>query len=113
MLLYLLTRRALTSGASVLLEANFTRASEVELGALAALADTRIILCRADPMTRRARFTHRDGRHGVHLDAEILEHEWSDDDAQFAIDIGVPRLVVDTTSGYTPTLEVIERFARR
>ncbi len=38
--------------------------------------------------------------------------EWREDDAEFVIDIGTPRLVVDTTDGYAPSLEHIVAFAR-
>ncbi len=38
--------------------------------------------------------------------------EWSQDDAGFLIDIGAPRLVVDTTDGYAPDLGRVIAFAR-
>lgn len=60
------------------------------------IKEARVVLCRCDPVMRRSRYVERD-RHPVHLDAEILEREWADGDEINAIDIGVPRLVVDTT----------------
>ncbi len=47
----------------------------------------------------------------MHLDEEILANEWSDDTSGFAIDIGCPRLVVDTSRGYAPEIRAIEVFA--
>lgn len=59
-----------------------------------------VVLCRADPAVRRRRYEERADRHPVHTDAVILEREWREDDAVHAIDLGVPRLIVDTTSGH-------------
>jgi hypothetical protein len=47
----------------------------------------------------------------VHVDRAVLD-EWREDDAEFLIDIGTPRLVVDTSNGYVPDLEDIVTFAR-
>lgn len=63
-------------------------------------ADTVIVLCRADPAVRRRRYEERADRHPVHTDAVILEREWREDDTVHAIDLGVPRLIVDTTHGH-------------
>jgi predicted kinase len=91
-------RRTLEAGASLVLEANFYREiSEERLGELAALANAVIVLCRADPAVRRRRYEERTDRHPVHTDAVILEREWREDDTIHMIDLGVPRLVVDTT----------------
>jgi len=68
-------------------------------------------VCRAGSAVRWERFAGRK-RHGVHLDAHVMEHEWPKDDALFDIDIGVPRLLVDTDRGYAPELEDIIAFAR-
>ncbi|HEY6959867.1 MAG TPA: AAA family ATPase [Candidatus Limnocylindria bacterium] len=94
-------RRALEAGAGLVLEANFYREiSEPRLAELATLADAVVVLCRADARVRRRRYESRHDRHAVHTDAVILADEWREDDAINAIDVGVPRLVVDTTSGY-------------
>jgi hypothetical protein len=70
-----------------------------------------VIVCRTP--AARQRFAERAarGRHRVHVDSAVLE-EWTGDDSVFQIDIGTPRLVVDTTDGYTPDLERIATFAR-
>lgn len=107
-------RADLAAGRGVVLEANFYRSlSEPWLRELAAPSDVRVIECVCDAELRRLRFTERGERgerHAVHLDAEILANEWSDDATQFSIDIGCPRLVVNTTSWQTPELAVVERF---
>ncbi len=114
--LFTVARRTLDSGAGIVVEANFYRdASHPPLRDLAQRAHAAIVLCRTDRVTRRARFIARGEsgqRHGVHLDAQILAHEWSDDDTRFAIDIGIPRLVVDTSREYAPDLAAIEAFVR-
>jgi hypothetical protein len=81
--------------------------------ARARLAPAVVIVCRTGDALRRQRFEDRaaHGRHRVHVDSAVLD-EWSDDDAVFQIDIGAPRLVVDTTDGYTPDLARIATFAR-
>jgi len=108
-----LAARFVASGVSFLVEANFHRdRSMTWLPELLAHSDGRVVLCRASPEVVRARFAGRisaGGRHPVHLDAEILQEEWPDS-AEFDLDLGVPSLAVDTTSGYTPDLDSIVRF---
>lgn len=114
--LYERARALLAAGTPVLIEANFYRErSGPALRELAALASARIIVCVCDEGLRRRRFTERGvrgERHAVHLDAEILANEWTEDVSQFAIDLGAPRLIVDTTSGFETDLPAILRFAR-
>ena len=99
--MWAVARRTLDAGAGLVLEANFYRdLSEPRLAGLASLANAFVVLCRADPSVRRRRYEERRERHPVHTDAVILEREWRDDDAVHAIDVGVPRLMVDTTNGY-------------
>ena len=78
---------------------------------MAALAPTVLIVCRT-PVSRE-RFAERAarGRHRVHIDSAVLE-EWTGDDSVFQIDIGTPRLVVETTKGYEPDFERIVTFTR-
>jgi predicted kinase len=99
----------LRAGVGLILEANFDERSRPWLGELARVADRRVVLCRADPELRRRRFAGRE-RHAVHLDDVILEHEWRDE-REYALDLGAPRLVVDTTDGYRPPLDEVVRFA--
>src|SRR5206468_157426 len=76
-----------------------------------ALAPTVVIVCRTP--SARERFAERAarGRHRVHIDGAVLD-EWNGDDSANQIDIGTPRLVVDTTDGYVPGLGQIVAFAR-
>lgn len=112
--LFTVAERILTSGHGLVLESNFRCAeSEPPLRALARLAPTVVIVCRIADALRRERFEDRAarGRHRVHIDEAVIA-EWNSDDAEFVIDIGTPRLSVDTTDGYTPDLEHIAAFAR-
>ena len=99
--------RSLAGGAGLILEANFTRErSEHWLRGLAERADARVVLCRTP--RDRDRFAARAGtRHSIHPDDVSVEWPTAED---FAIDLGVPRLDVDTTSGYAPDIESIVRF---
>lgn len=112
--LYTVARRIVEGDGGLVLESNFTRArSEAPLRALADGVATALIVCRvADPI-RRARFEARAavGRHRVHIDSAITA-EWNVDDGEFLIDIGVPRLIVDTADGHVPDLGRIIAFAR-
>ena len=105
----------LDAGGRLVLEANFHRdPSEAVLRTLARGREAAVIECVCDAATRRVRFAERGrrgARHPVHLDEEILAHEWSDDTSDFAIDIGCPRLVLDTTRDYAPDLRTTLAFA--
>jgi predicted kinase len=105
--------RSLAAGTSLVLEANFHRERSMPwLPELLRVGDGRFVLCHTLPEVVRARFVARmaaGSRHPVHLDAEILEDEWPDP-AEFELDLGVPSLAVDTTSGYKPDLDSIVRF---
>ena len=100
--LFAVAERVLAGGQGLILESNFRCGiSDPPLRGLAALAPTVVIVCRT-PLARE-RFAERAtrGRHRVHID-----------DAVFQIDVGTPRLVVDTTDGYVPDLREIVAFAR-
>ncbi len=109
-------RGLLDRGQSVVVEANFHRdASGPALRKLARARNAVVIECTCEALMRRERFAERarrGARHPVHLDEEILAHEWSDDVSVFAIDIGCPRLVVDTSVGQLTNMPEIEAFAR-
>ena len=88
----------------------------VSLGAVAIVLGGRPDAARAAqgpaPDVVRERFAARmaaGSRHSVHVDAEILADEWPDP-IEFELDLGVPSLVIDTTSGYRPDLDSIVRF---
>ena len=112
--LWTVTRRILAAGAGLVLESNFTRSgSERTLREIASLAPTAVVVCRLDGRSRRRRFEERAarGRHRVHVDTVYLD-EWVDDDLDFLVEVGAPRLIVDTSDGYDPELERIVAFVR-
>jgi predicted kinase len=112
--LYAVAELVLAAGHGLVLESNFRAGiSDAPLLALARVAPTVVIVCRIPDALRRQRFEQRAaaGRHRVHIDSAVLD-EWREDDAEFLIDIGTSRLVVDTTDGYVPDLEHIVAFAR-
>ena len=112
--LFTVAERVLAGGSGLVLESNFRSGlADEALRALARLAPTVVIVCRTPDAVRRRRFEDRGaaGRHRVHVDSAVLD-EWNEDDAEFLIDIGTPRLIVGTTDGYTPDLERITAFAR-
>jgi hypothetical protein len=102
-----LAARSVTVGGGLILEANFTRErSEPWLRRLAERSDARVVLCRTP--RDRDRFAARAGtRHSIHPDDVRADWPAAED---FAIDLGVPRLEVDTTAGYAPDIESIVRF---
>ena len=112
--LFAVAERVLAAGHGLILETNFRRGiSDEPLRSLVRLAPAVVIVCRvADPL-RRKRFEERAvrGRHRVHIDGAVLD-EWNEDDSEFLIDIGTPRLIVNTTDGYAPDLEQVATFAR-
>lgn len=114
-LLFTRARDLLAAGKPVIIEANFHRdASDAALRGLAERGDAVVIECVCDPAMRRRRYAERGERgerHSVHLDREILLHEWSDEVTGFAIDIGCPRLVVNTSADHATSMDAIEAFA--
>ena len=104
----------LDEGVGVILEANFWRdRSEAWLRALADGRDASVIVCSVAPELRRERFRARGAagiRHAVHLDQEILDHEWTEDDSAFRVDLGARILDVDTTAKARPGIDEIARW---
>jgi predicted kinase len=110
---FVVAERILAAGQGLVLDSNFRRGiSEEPLRKLANLAPTVVIVCRTPKARERYAERAARGRHRVHVDDAVLK-EWKGDDAVFLIDIGAPRLVVDTTDGYAPDLDRITDFARR
>jgi predicted kinase len=110
--LFTVAERLLAGGQGLILESNFRRGiSEEPLRALAGLGPTVVLVCRT-PLAQE-RFAERAarGRHRVHIDSALLD-EWNGDDSAHQIDIGTPRLVVDTTDGYSPGMDGILSFVR-
>lgn len=112
--MFAVAERILAAGPGLVLETNFRSGiSDAPLRALARIAPTVVIVCRTPDPLRRQRFEERAarGRHRVHIDSAVLD-EWNEDDAEFLIDVGTPRIVVDTTSGYVPDMQRIVTFAQ-
>ncbi|TME26789.1 MAG: ATP-binding protein [Chloroflexi bacterium] len=101
--------RSLSAGSSIVLEANFhRRESEPWLAKLAELATAKVVTCRANDAEIRRRFDAR-RRHPVHLDREVAAADWPPE-SEFALDLQVPTLTVDTTEGYAPSIDAIVQF---
>jgi predicted kinase/diadenosine tetraphosphate (Ap4A) HIT family hydrolase len=110
--LFVVAERILAAGSGLVLESNFRRGiSDEPLQDLAARAATVVIVCRTPKARDRYAERAAIGRHRVHVDDAVLA-EWNGDDAEFQIDIGTPRLIVDTTKGYSPSIEEVVAFAR-
>ena len=107
-------------GVTLVAEAAFQHALwEPKLTPLADRADIRVIRCLIEPVRARARIADRikaDAlRRDSHPDAEFLARIDSGDvslEAWGPIDMDVPTLVVDTSSGYAPSFDNILSFAR-
>lgn len=116
-LLHLAARRVLEAGGGLVLESNYRRGtSETELTGLVRLADARLIHCAPPDAVVVERYTGRARartRHPAHLDLARAPALRADLAAgRFApLDLALPTLVVDTTSGYDPPLAAIVRFA--
>ncbi|MCA1587612.1 MAG: ATP-binding protein [Chloroflexi bacterium] len=116
--LFALAAEVLGTGRGVVLESNFRRGSaEPEIAALGTSRDTRLVHCTAPPdlIARRYRSRFEAGeRHPVHLDGDRDDALRGDlVTGRFdPIELGCPTLVVDTSSGYRPSLEAILAFVR-
>jgi hypothetical protein len=118
---YEVVRRLLDAGAGVVAETNFhTGASEPALRRLAERRHAVLVHCHAPRALTFQRFRERlasGERHPYFMDeaplAEIaagqLPAAWS---RAVPLDIGIPRLDVDTSDGYSPGLEEIAAFIR-
>jgi predicted kinase len=106
----------LRAGVTTVGEAAFQHFNwEPNLAPFSDIADIRIIRCRTDPATARARVesrghrtAHADGPLLAGLDAGDLYYENFDH-----IRIDAPTMDVDTTSGYDPALDEIVGFVNR
>jgi atypical dual specificity phosphatase len=115
--LHRIVRQLLEAGVGVVLEANYRQQyAGDELRPLIARARAAIVLCDVSPALalRRARErVERGDRHPYHHDDFASTSSPGDlDHAAHDLDLGVPRLRVDTTEGYSPAFEQIVAFAR-
>ncbi|WP_030239510.1 AAA family ATPase [Streptomyces sp. NRRL S-350] len=108
----------LTAGRSVVAEAAFQdRLWRPGLEPLAESADLRVVRCAVDPELARLRIARRAAdvpSRAVHADADLMRRIEAGErpiEAWVPIALDVPRLVVDTTQGWEPSLARIVRFA--
>lgn len=119
---YGLIAQLLGSGVGVVAECNFHRGiSEPELAPVAQLGTPVIIHCQVDRELSYRRFVERDARQlperAFAFDAEriaglragIPQDAW---ELAEPVEIGAPVLRVDTTDGYSPSLDEIVAFIR-
>ena len=115
--MYLAAAELLDARAGIVLESNFRRGvSESELTRLLARGNPCLIHCTASREVLTARYGDRftrGERHPAHLDDRRSAALAEDLDAgRFEpLDLSIPTLVVDTSSGYSPPYEEILDFA--
>ncbi|HUQ16681.1 MAG TPA: AAA family ATPase [Candidatus Saccharimonadales bacterium] len=116
-LLFQLVGWLLDGGSGCIVESNFlVGRSDRGLAPLVRRAAAVQIHCVVDEPVRHSRYEERvraGERHPGHLDELVLQ-EWSARPASRhgPLLLGIPTLVVDTTSGYRPTREEIIAFCR-
>ena len=108
-LFFEVVRLLLEGGVTVVAEAAFQdHVWRPNLAPLGDLADLRIVQCHTDPDTARQRMRARAPR-TAHADASVVEDpEYFARFSRVALD--VPSIDVDTTSGYTPSIEQLAAF---
>ena len=100
----------LDRGVGIVFECNFKRRlSDAELAPLLAVSRAVNVHCEVPFELVEARIRARAaGRHGAHFDVDAISESapvtWS---LVHTLDLGIPRLVVDTTDGYAPDLGAI------
>lgn len=106
----------LRAGVTIVGEAAFQHFNwEPNLAPLSDIANIRVIRCRTDRATARARVESR-GHRTAHADGPLLAGLDAGDPYYEDFDhirIDVPTLDVDTTSGYDPSLDEIVGFVSR
>ena len=118
-LFYRLISECVRADCSIVAEAAFRTDFDNDLQRVANLADTRLVECRTERVEVARRFAQRASndvtlRHS-HPDAEISASmadgtfEW---ECYGPLNLGVPTLIVDTTSAYSPALREIVAFSR-
>ncbi len=108
-LFFAAVRLLVAGGVTVVAEAAFQdHVWRPNLAPLSDLADLRVVQCHTDPDTARQRMRARAPR-VAHADASVVEDpEYFDRFRRVALD--APSIDVDTTSGYTPSIEQIVAF---
>jgi predicted kinase len=104
----------LAAGASVVMDQAWHRGiSEAELQPLVASARAVFVTAVAAPDVAAARVAQRGVRPGLAGVSETLGSLAQHWDAYLALDLDVPRLVVDTSNGYEPDLAGVEGWIWR
>ena len=112
-------RRLLDVGMGAIVESNFYRgASEVRLAPYVKRSRAVLIHCHTSRENIALRYATRasdPARHPMHFDTLQLGPvlDALDEGRYRPIQLDIPVLEVDTTSGYTPTIDQIVEFARR
>jgi predicted kinase len=107
-------RLLLERGVTVVAEAAFQdHVWTPNLAPLTALAEVRVVQCRTDSATARGRVAEHASMRHAHADGALLAALQHDDGyftsfRRLAMDI--PTIDVDTTDGYTPTIEEVVAF---
>jgi hypothetical protein len=70
------------------------------------------LIAKADPEVEQDRARRRGHREGLAPLEEAIASADAERAAFLSFDVGVPRLVVDTTGGYDPQLSDIEQWIR-
>src|SRR3954447_17994480 len=108
-LFFAVMRQLLEGGVTVVAEAAFQdQVWRPQLEALMPLAALRVVQCHTDPETARHRINDRRSR-AAHADASVLDDAGYFDDFH-RVAMRVPTIDVDTTSGYSPSLDHLVAF---
>lgn len=101
----------LESGVTVVAEAAFQhRVWAPNLTPLTELGAVRVIRCRTDKTTARNRVAERAKLRSAHADASVLDDPTYYDEYSW-LELDLPSIDVDTTSGYTPTIQKLVAWA--
>lgn len=109
----------LEQGVTVVAEAAFqNKVWKPNLEPLAELAELRVVQCHTAPAMARDRIAEHAASRTAHADAPLLkalENGWDYFDNFHRLEMPLPSIDVDTTSGYSPRVEAILAFinARR
>ena len=101
----------LEAGVSLVAEAAFQHhVWAPNLSPLSDLAALRIVRCRTDQATARERVLQRAALRSAHADGSVLDDPGYYDAYRW-LDLDVPSMDVDTTSGYSPTVHDLATWA--
>lgn len=108
---YAAARVLLEGGASVIVDQAWRSGrSETELEPLLELSRPMLLIAKADSAVEQERARRRGHRAGLAPLEEVIVSVDAERDAFLTFDLGVPRLLVDTSEGYDPQLPDIERW---